>query len=238
VEAIIRENDKRLALLAEPYDPLLGIGSPLERRPLVLSNKVTVQIPVSLFDEPVTKYIVKAGSVAGAARELHDKPEALFNYFQDTRCKHDFEYWAASMVTIQTKADALQKFVLNRAQRKLLRIMEEMRLAGVPIRIILLKARQWGGSTLIQLYIAWIQLFHRKSWNAIVIADVKEKAQHIRAMYERMAAYHPTGVLEGGGGVELKPYAKTQNIREVVGRDCILGVTSVESPEGARAFTW
>ncbi|MBR5241403.1 MAG: hypothetical protein IKW05_05650, partial [Muribaculaceae bacterium] len=48
-------------------------------------------------------------------------------------------------------------FKLNRPQRRLLAEMEEMRIKGKPIRIILLKARQWGGSTLVQIYMAWIQ---------------------------------------------------------------------------------
>ena len=65
------------------------------------------------------------------------------------RCREDFEYWAAKCCYIKNKKggpDIL--FRLNRPQRKLVAALEKMRKGNLPIRLILLKARQWGGSSL------------------------------------------------------------------------------------------
>ena len=64
-------------------------------------------------------------------------------------------------------------------------MLEEMREAEQPIRLILLKARQWGGSTLIQIYMAWIQLVHRRNWNSVICAHLKESAANIKGMYTK-----------------------------------------------------
>lgn len=64
------------------------------------------------------------------------------------RCRADFRYWAANAVKIRHKQTGrIVPFLLNRAQRRVLHRLEAMRLSGRPIRIIMLKARQWGGST-------------------------------------------------------------------------------------------
>lgn len=76
-------------------------------------------------------------------------------------------------------------FILNYAQVLLLEELEAMRLAGVPIRLILLKARQWGGSTLVQLYMAWIQLFIKEGWNSVIVAQTSDVSRRIKAMYTR-----------------------------------------------------
>lgn len=64
-------------------------------------------------------------------------------------------------------------FKLNRAQRRVLNKLEKLRKAGKPIKFILLKARQWGGSTLVQIYMLWIMLVHRRNWNTVICGDVE-----------------------------------------------------------------
>lgn len=86
-------------------------------------------------------------------------------------------------------------YYLNYPQFILLEKLEEMRHAGVPIRLILLKARQWGGSTLVQLYMAWIQLFLKEGWNSVIIAQTKDTAKRIKAMYTRMLSNFPCAEL-------------------------------------------
>ena len=66
-----------------------------------------------------------------------------------------------------------------------------MRLAGKPIRLILLKARQWGGSTAIQLYMAWIQLVHKKGWYSAIIAQDNSSAIRIKEMYSKLLKEYP-----------------------------------------------
>ena len=103
------------------------------------------------------------------------------------RCKSSFEYWAASCCYIKNKAggeDIL--FTLNAPQRKLVRELELMRTTGQPIRLILLKARQWGGSTCVQLYMAWLQMIHSEGLNSLIIAHQHSATSEIKDMFMRM----------------------------------------------------
>lgn len=62
----------------------------------------------------------------------------------------DFQTWCETCCTIKDKLTGRDiPFKLNAPQRRVLAILEADRLAGRPIRLIMLKARQWGGSTLI-----------------------------------------------------------------------------------------
>lgn len=68
--------------------------------------------------------------------------------------KDNFQLWARECVRITDKLTGLPvPFELNMPQRRVLAMLEEMRLRGLPIRLIMLKARQWGGSTLYYLLI-------------------------------------------------------------------------------------
>lgn len=59
----------------------------------------------------------------------------------------DFERWCEECVTVADKLSGLPvPFRLNAPQKRLARVMEARRRAGRPVRVILLKARQWGGS--------------------------------------------------------------------------------------------
>ena len=108
------------------------------------------------------------------------------------RCKADFEYWAATCCYIKNKKggeDIL--FRLNAPQRKMVKALESMRTAGKPIRLILLKARQWGGSTCAQIYMAWLQMMHKEGLNSIIIAHQHSATAEIRDMFMRMITAYP-----------------------------------------------
>ncbi len=75
--------------------------------------------------------------------------------FARLRFRYDFPFWAVSCVVITDKMTSADiPFRLNRPQRRLVGLLEAERRAGRPLRLIMLKARQWGGSTLIQIYFA------------------------------------------------------------------------------------
>lgn len=115
------------------------------------------------------------------------------------KCRESFEYWAASCCYIKNKKggeDIL--FRLNRPQRKMVARLEEMRLAGKPIRLILLKARQWGGSTCAQLYMAWLQLMHKEGLNSLILAHQHSATAEIKDMFMRMIENYPAKFLETG----------------------------------------
>ena len=172
VEMILRENTRRLQEIGRKFDPVTGEGSTGERFLYESKASGRVRLPVSMQAPEVAKQMRKARS-----RDAFDR----------LRCLHDFPYWAATRAYIKNKAggdDVL--FVLNRPQRKFVERLEEMRLAGRPIRLILLKARQWGGSTCSQLYMAWLQLVHGKGLNSLIIAHQGVGSEEILDMFGRM----------------------------------------------------
>ena len=107
-----------------------------------------------MMDEPFVKKLSKAGSVDAFIRDALMLPvtdearDKVVEEFIRIRQKHDYPFWAAMFAYIKRKGGGTDVlFRLNRPQRKLIKRLEKMRKAGKPIRLILLKARQWGGST-------------------------------------------------------------------------------------------
>lgn len=148
----------------------------------------------------------------------------------------DFAYWAERCVTIRHKLTGRRvPFILNRAQRRLLEAMESSRRADRPIRVILLKSRQWGGSTLIQVYMAWIQMMHRENWHSLICAHVKDTAANIRGMYTGLLDGYPeVYVDEGMPRPEFKGFERSMNTRELAGRGCRVTIGSAESQDATR----
>lgn len=66
-----------------------------------------------------------------------------------TRLENDLEYYAAELLKIRPKAGALAPFLFNPAQRELHRRIEAQKAKTGRVRVIVLKARQMGISTLV-----------------------------------------------------------------------------------------
>lgn len=148
----------------------------------------------------------------------------------------DFELWCRECVTITDKLTGQPiAFELNAPQRRVLGIMEEQRKAGRPIRLIMLKARQWGGSTLVLAYMAWIQLVRRTGWNSLICAHVKDASANIRGMYSRILRQYPEHLKEGNvKDWTFSPYEKSVNISHIPARECIVTLATAQSPDGVR----
>ena len=145
VEEIVARNEMRRLALVDDYDPITGRGCCGKR----VMRQVTIGHEVN-----GTYYIPET-----MAAELDSKPCTSEEQWQRLRIRHDFEYWCATCATILNKITGrAEHMILNRPQRRVLQVLEKQRLAGKPLRLILLKARQWGGSTLVQMYMAWIQM--------------------------------------------------------------------------------
>ncbi len=150
------------------------------------------------------------------------------------RCRHDFEYWAVTCAVIKDKSGGCDiPFVLNPPQRRVLALLEADRLAGLPLRLILLKARQWG-STLIQMYMAWIQTCLRTNWNSAIVAHVKDTSATIRGMYTKLLSHYPPELWEGSAAAKFVPFEGSANIRTLNGRDCNVGIGTAEKPDSLR----
>lgn len=157
------------------------------------------------------------------------------NAWQRLRCRHDFEYWAVRCVRIKDKLSGhIIPFTLNAPQRKVLAVLEDDRLAGRPIRLILLKARQWGGSTLVQMYMAWIQTTQCRNWHSLICGHLKDTARSILGMYDAMIQSYPEELWEGDAPAAFRPFERSTNIRELAGRGCRVTVASAESQEALR----
>lgn len=127
----------------------------------------------------INKALVKSYDEIMAPTEMD--PEA--------RMVEDFYFWAAKYVRIKPKGGGKDiPFVANRPQRKLIEALEKMRVAEKPIRLLLLKARQWGGSTAVQMYMAWLQMVHSTGLNSLIIAHQKSASEEIKDMFDRMIA--------------------------------------------------
>jgi hypothetical protein len=149
---------------------------------------------------------------------------------------NDFEGWAHDCVRITDKLSGqLIAFDLNKPQRRVLSELESMRRSGQPIRLIMLKARQWGGSTLIQTYMAWMQLVVRTGWNSLICAHVKDASAGIKGMYSRLLREYPEELKSGSPrDWEFVPYEKSQSVSYIGARDAQVAVATAQSPNSLR----
>lgn len=245
---IIRENGRRKAVIGAKFNPVTGEGSVGERVPLHISDFPipTQYVSKAMLREPIVKQIVKAGSIKAWLKEIGSQDYELdrLKVVEDlvrVRNRHDFPFWAATLASIKAKGggdDIL--FRLNYAQRILVEELESMRLAGVPIRIVLLKARQWGGSTAIQLYMAWLQVVHKVGLNSLIAALQNSVADEILDMYSRFMKAYPVKMLHELGE-EYKEnedkfvgVGKSGNIHRVPQRNCKIKIGSAERPDSVR----
>lgn len=171
----IAENRRRLKALQTRYDPVHGIGCYGRRRKYDATrwNEGIVHLPVAMLRDPGFN------------------PGLTESEYRELRYRYDFEYWCATRIYIHNKVTRhIELFILNKAQRKLLAVMERQRLSRRPVRVILLKARQWGGSTLTQIYMAWWQIILFENCNSVICSHLKDTSSAIRAMYTKLLEHY------------------------------------------------
>jgi hypothetical protein len=236
IPAMIDENIRRIASIHSPYDPLSGFGSDaLPRDHFSLpSHKgpISLRLPSDFIASDDFDNLV---GLHESTPKL-DSENSLAGFHIDfvrQRIKYDFEFWAFIAIRIRGKGEGKDiPFRLNRPQRRLLAVFERLRLNGLPIRVILLKARQWGGSTFIQIYMLWIQLVHRKNWDSIVCGALEEQARNVRAMISKAAAYYPKALNDN---FVLKPFEGSPKNKCIPDRQCAVFIGSAEKPDSLRS---
>lgn len=248
VKDILAENKRRNEEINKKFDPLTGEGSILERTKIELSDfALPVQwIPKDMLSVPLVRGLKKAGSIERFLIDLtgeyneEDKPKVV-EQFVRIRCEYDFCFWAILYVLIKPKEGGEDiPFRLNRPQRVLIETLERMRIAGKPIRLILLKARQWGGSTATQMYMAWIQLVHIKNWNSLIVGHVKDASAEVLGMFDKMLSNYPIEMMyEIGeeydkGAEKVVGVTGTQNIKHIPSRNFKIKIGTAERPDSAR----
>lgn len=232
IPAVLRANAARREQLFGHYNPITGEGSPLPRVKLWWDDQSYILIPEPMAALPHVHSILDSGSVAAFAAAHRLPASKLEQAILRLRIEYDFEFWAATCARIQDKlTKTTVPFVLRRPQRKLLKVLLDLLHARRPIRVILLKARQWGGSTLVQLFMAWIQLFHKTAWHSAIVADVEDQSRNIKAMYSRMAENHPREILP----VRFRSFEGSTKNKQIEGRDCVIYIGSMQQPDSIRS---
>ena len=241
--SIIEQNSLRNFKLDQPYYPLTGEGSSLDRELFTLTDlNEKLYLPLSMVRVPWIMELNECGSMQKYIKKSKnpifkgDHALEIVNFlFSNERLDHDFEFWAALCIKI-THKDTFKKvdFVLRGAQRKLLSELEAMRLANLPIRIVLLKARQWGGSTLVEFYMMWIQNRHRKNWHMAVVSQDDNASKNISEMYSNAALDYPLQI----GTITLKSYARSSKNRICQETGGIIGIGSVNNPDQFRSYNY
>lgn len=237
IQEVIKLNKQRNAILDAAYNPISGKGSPLKRVKLHRDHLSYILIPLEMAEDPAVKLVLAAGSVKAVCARYKDTipmmtPNLLWDELLEKRLDYDFEYWAVTAIKIQDKeSKQLIPFKLRPAQRKLLLELETMRLAGVPIRAILLKARQWGGSTLVQLYMLWIQARRRKNWHSVIVTDVEDQARTVRSHTSRAIKNYPKFL----GELDLSPFEGSSKNKIIPSRGCIISIGSMQEPDSLRS---
>lgn len=249
ISKILQENERRRAIVFAPFNPVTGEGSIGQRVAFTISDYPipTQYLPVEMMDEPFVKSLSKAGSVDAFIRDALMLPvtdearDKVVEEFIRIRQKHDYPFWAAMFAYIKRKGGGTDVlFRLNRPQRKLIKRLEKMRKAGKPIRLILLKARQWGGSTAIQIYMAWLQLVHEVGLNSLIIAHQGTGSDEIKDMFDRMIKSYPVEMLHELGDAyapnepKMVGVGKSGNIFRVPQRNCKIKIGTAERPNSCR----
>ncbi len=244
INDFITENTQRNLRLQARYNPASGEGCYGERHTVCLPDAPipTQHIPAAMMEECAwVRRLIDSGSIDGfIAAILNEKPSIelrniVWMLWIKERIRYDFEFWAAMYVKIKDKLGQEDiPFILNRPQRRYLAALEEMRTTQQPIRLVMLKARQWGGSTLTQIYMAWIQLVHRRNWNSVICAHLKDAAAQIKGMYTKLLDNYPAWLLNSNVAPHFQPFERTANTSYVAQTNCKVTICSAESPEAIR----
>lgn len=264
VMKIVRTNQVRKAEIRKTFNPITGEGSIGKRRKVCIEGMGLDEqwIPVEMLEEvPLVQQLVEAGSVSKYLEELYEEMttadavgtvarseeeieedrQKLIEEWVRVRVRYDFAFWAAMYAYIKAKGGGEDIcFVLNNPQRKLIETFEKERKAGKPIRLILLKARQWGGSTATQMYMAWLQLVHKVGLNSLIVAHVKDTAIEVMDMFSKLINGYPTEMLYEMGEAykdnepKLVSVGQTTNIKRVPQRNCKIKIGTAVEPDSCR----
>lgn len=218
------ENKLRLLEFSTPYNPITGEGSKTDRFKMMGPGDIAFYLPKTMEDNAIV--------VAYNDGTLDPVKEAAWEAVQELRLKHDFEYWAYTAIKIEPKIGGnMIEFKLNKAQRRYITKLEKPRVARKPIRIILLKSRQWGGSTLTQMFILWVQNIHNTNWHSCIVALQDSQVATIQMMYDLAADEYPPKI----GSITLKAFkgsSKNKIIKETGSR---IHLGSFEKPDALRS---
>lgn len=234
VQQILEQNRRHKERLFVRYDPLLGEGSPILRVRLNLTKDHTkyVNIPIWMAECAYLKEMIAIGDVETYCEYSRIDIAEMMAALHHLRCMYDFEYWCATCCFIKDKMSGrMVNLILNNGQRKLYKAQADKQFARKPVRIIVCKARQWGGSTETEAYMLWVQTFHETNWNSVIVAHQKDPARNVRAMYNKMVKAHPTDIAQ----LTLRNFENSSNNKYLEERGSVISIGTALKPEALRS---
>ena len=102
---------------------------------------------------------------------------------------------------------------------------------ALPILFVLLKSRQFGGSTLIDILQGYIQIRIKTNWNSLIVAHINQAAINIRSMMSNLVLHYPSNV----NNLSLKAFEGTHNIKIIPERSNKITIGSMETPDSVRS---
>lgn len=241
IEEVLKEDTRRSRAMQTPYDPESGVMSPGTRFDIEVPElqPSRLRLPIEMQSQPEVKALMAGRSLTEAfPGSLENARRRWF----ELRCRYDFPYWAYKCIKIKQKEGGGLDipFLLNAPQRKLIGEFEKMREEGLPIRIVLVKARQWGGSTATQIYMLWLQLMRRMGFNSLIVGHQNAGTEEVISMAKTALDCYPRNLLEGEGdkmGEKEKVYVNSGLSRSAIRiprRNFRIKAGSAERPDSSR----
>lgn len=233
VETYIRENNRRRKIFdPSTYDPLWGIGSHIPRFEVYLKTndertEGTYFLPDTMLNNQIVQGILNEDNVS--------LTQNAYKSLTKIRLQEDYEFYAAFAQKIKHKETGVSSpFVMNYPQRAILHpVLDKQRRENKPIRGIVVKARQWGGSTYINGKGFWIQEQLTVGWNSCIVGDVEDQGRNIRAMYSNIAKEFPSKEL--GRTITLKNFENSTKNKVFKERDSVISIGSMQRPDSLRS---
>lgn len=253
IDNIIAENHRRIDQINAPFNPFTGEFSVGERSHVQIDGFPIpdLWLPNTMLNNQFMDDIISSGfnsfiydhfpNVRMDHTNLRAVQNIVLDHFDRLRNRYDFPYWCWMRVPISPKGGGDDiRFRLNLPQRKLITVWIEMEGKFLPVRIDLLKARQWGGSTVTQIKIAHTQLVVTMGANSIIVGHVKDSSTEVKDMYFKLINKYPKELLYAPGS-EFNPKepnihgtSSSANLFYIDPRNCKLKLGSAERPESAR----
>lgn len=253
-DSLVSENKARWETLQAKYDPISGKGVAElmgeERVKLHIPDFAVKDqyVPKPMMEVPLIQEIIAAGSIKKFIKKhewTEDVPDVvdIEHRIRSIRHKHDFTNWTFFCTKIRYKLGGRGPFRLNYAQFQVLKLCEELRLAGVPINIIIDKARQWGGSTFCIFYQFWILAKWDPFHSFSVAAHVKDASRNILNMLTESIRDYPAWDLGLPDNEQLRLAPHMGSAHAFVVKDSkdvqvlpgIIYIGSAEKPESLRS---
>jgi hypothetical protein len=118
---------------------------------------------------------------------------------------NEFERFCNKCLKIKTKSGELLPFLLNEAQRTFARIVLKALKAGKPVRVIILKARQMGFSTVTEALFYYLSSL-QEAKNAFIVAQDSSASENLYDMFRLYYENIPENI---------KPMRKRNNARRL-----------------------